>query len=129
MRVILFGATGMVGYAALIECLEDPRVNEVVSVVRRPSGVSNPKLREVLHKDFYDFSAIQSEFANADACFFCLGVTSAGKSEAEKTRLPYDLTMAAARSIHAVCPSLVFCYVSGTSTDSTEKGKRCGRAS
>lgn len=123
MRVILFGATGMVGSATLIECLEDSRVESILSVVRRPSGVSNPKLREVVHQDFYDFSAIQSEFAGADACFFCLGVTSAGKSEAEYTRLTYDLTMAAARSIRAVSPSLVFCYVTGTGTDSTERGK------
>ena len=122
MNILLFGATGMVGSAALIECLDDARVASIVSIVRRPGGRTHPKLREVIHKDFFDFSAIQSEFADIDACFFCLGVTAAGKSEAEYTRLTYDITMAAARSLVAVRPRATFCYVTGAGTDSSEKG-------
>ena len=121
--MILFGATGMVGSGALIECLADDRVTAVVSVSRRRTGVTHPKLREVLHNDFFNYSAIQSEFAGVDACFFTLGVSVVGKSEAEYSHLTFDLTLAAATAIVTASPRAAFCYVSGMGTDSTEHGR------
>ena len=113
----------MVGKGALLECLEDERVESVLVAVRRPGEVHHPKLREMIHNDFFDFSAVQSEFASLDACFFCLGVSSVGMSESEYYHLTYDLTLAAASSIAAVTSGrLTFCYVSGQGTDSTERG-------
>lgn len=123
MRIALFGATGMVGAGALIECLADPRVTEVISISRRSTGIANPKLREVLHGDFFDYHGIQSLFRHIDACFFCLGVSAAGLSEEEYRRMTYDLTLVAARAMVAVCPTMVFCYVTGKGTDSTETGR------
>ena len=123
MRVILFGASGMVGQGVLRECLTDPGVTEVVAVVRSPLGASNPKLREVIHQDFTDFSAIEGQLAGADACFFCLGVSSAGMSEHRYSRITYDYTMAAAYALVALNPAMTFTYVSGVGTDSTEQGR------
>jgi len=123
MKVLLFGATGMVGTGALLECLADPRVESVLVVGRTPTGRSHPKLREVLHADFFHYDALRAEFASADACFFCLGVSAAGKSEADYTRQTYDLTLAAARAMAAANPRMTFCYVSGLGTDSTENGR------
>jgi len=122
MRVVLFGATGMVGASALIECLADPRVESVLVVRRTPSGVSLPKVTEIVHSDFFDFRPIQARFADCDACFFCLGVSAVGMSEEDYHRLTYDLTLAAARSMLAANAKLTFCYVSGAGTDSTERG-------
>jgi uncharacterized protein YbjT (DUF2867 family) len=123
VRVALFGASGMVGGGVLLECLDDARVESVLVVGRRNCGIRHPKLTEVLHEDFFDYTPIQSRFAALDACFFCLGVSAAGKSEDEYSRLTHDLTLAAARSMVAVNPHLVFCYVSGAGTDSTERGR------
>ena len=122
MRVVLFGATGMVGASALIECLGDPRVESVLVVRRKPSGVSLPKVTEIVHSDFFDFRPIQARFADCDACFFCLGVSAVGMSEEDYHRLTYELTLAAARSMLAANAKLTFCYVSGAGTDSTERG-------
>jgi uncharacterized protein YbjT (DUF2867 family) len=122
MNVILFGATGMVGAGALLECLADARVQSVVVVTRSPTGRIHSKLREVLHQDFFTYDGLQETFAACDACFFCLGVSSVGMSEADYTRLTFDLTLAAARAIAAVNTRLTFCYVSGVGTDSTERG-------
>ena len=99
MKVVVFGASGMVGAGVLLECLADPGVQAVVVVGRRSSGVQHPKVREVLHTDFFDYTAIQSHFADCDACFFCLGVSSAGMKEDQYRHLTYDLTLAAASSI------------------------------
>ena len=124
MKVVIFGATGMVGKGVLFECLEEARVESVLVLVRRPGDVRHPKLREIVHNDFFDFSAVQPQFASLDACFFCLGVSSVGMSEREYERLTYDLTLAAATSIAAVTSGrLTFCYVSGEGTDSTERGR------
>jgi uncharacterized protein YbjT (DUF2867 family) len=124
MKVVIFGATGMVGKGVLFECLEDARVENVLAVVRRAGDLHHPKLREIVHDDFFDFSAIQSEFASLGACFFCLGVSSVGMSEREYERQTYDLTLAAATSIAAVTSGrLTFCYVSGEGTDSTVRGR------
>jgi uncharacterized protein YbjT (DUF2867 family) len=123
MRVIIFGASGMIGAGTLIECLADPRVTSVVVIGRTPTGVTHPKLREVLHTDFFDYSALTAEFANADACFFTLGTTAVGKDEATYTRLTFDLTLAAASAMATANPAMTFCYVSGDGTDSSEKGR------
>lgn len=123
MRVLLFGATGMIGRGVLLECLEDPGVVEVVAIVRSPLEVTHPKLKTLHHSDYFDYSAIRDQLAGFDACFFCLGVTAAGKSEAEYERLTYTLTLAAATTLAELNPGMTFCYVSGQSTDSTEKGR------
>ena len=113
----------MVGAGALIECLADARVRSVVAVTRSPTGRHHPKLREVLHQNFFEYEALREDFAACDACFFCLGVSSVGMAEAEYTRLTFDLTLAAARAMAAVNTRLTFCYVSGVGTDSTERGR------
>ena len=123
MKVIIFGATGMVGAGALLECFADPRVERVLAVVRKSTGVRHAKLEEVLHADFYDYAALQARWTEFDACLFCLGVTSVGMDEPAYRRLTFDLTMAAARSMAAVNPNLVFCYVSGAGTDSSARGR------
>ncbi|MGD0991337.1 MAG: NAD(P)H-binding protein [Gemmatimonadales bacterium] len=123
MRVVLFGATGMVGAGALLECLDDARVDSVLAVVRRPTGLAHPKLIETVHADFFDYDGLRARFAEYDACFFCLGVSSAGMDEAAYHRLTYDLTLAAARVLVAANPRMTFCYVSGQGTDSTESGR------
>ncbi|MGW1888191.1 NAD(P)H-binding protein [Streptomyces sp. NPDC001970] len=122
MNVLLFGASGMIGQGVLRECLLDDRVSSVIAVVRRPLGFTHPKLREIVHQDFTDFSPLAGQFESVDACFFCLGVSSAGKSEEEYRRITYDHTLAAARALPAN-PSLTFVYVSGEGTDSTESGR------
>jgi len=123
MNVVIFGATGMVGAAALLECFADPRVASVLVVTRSPTGRSHPKLREVLHPDFFNYDTLREPFAACDACFFCLGASSIGMSEAVYARVTYDLTMAAARVMVAANPNMTFCYVSGVGTDSTERGR------
>lgn len=123
MKVILFGATGMVGQGVLRECLQDPAVTEVLSIGRQETHQIHPKLRELVHHDFTDFSSIQSQLAGYDACFFCLGISSAGLSEETYTRITYDFTLAAARLLAEINPGMTFVYVSGTGTDSTEQGR------
>ena len=123
MRVVLFGGSGMVGQAVLRECLLDPEVERVVSVVRRVTGARHPKLREVVHADFHDFTSIAPELTGVDACLFTLGVTSAGMSEQEYRRVTYDITMAAATTLLRLNPQLTFVFVSGAGTDNTERGR------
>jgi uncharacterized protein YbjT (DUF2867 family) len=122
MKVILFGGSGMVGQGVLRECLIDPGVDAVLSVGRSPLGVQHPKLREVLQNDFTDYSAIESQLSGYDACFFCLGVSSIGMDEERYRHLTYDITMAAARMLVRLNPGMVFTYVTGRGTDSTEQG-------
>ena len=117
LKVILFGATGMIGAGALIECLGDPKVERVLAVVRKPTGGRHAKLEEVVHSDFHDYSALQPRWPEFDACLFCLGVTSVGMDEASYRRITFDLTLAAARSMVEANPAMVFCYVSGAGTD------------
>ena len=123
MRVVLFGATGMVGQGVLRECLLDPDVESVLSVGRTATGQPHVKLRELEHRDFLDFSPIENELAGFDACFFCLGVSSAGMEEDAYRRITYDFTMAAARTLARLNPNLTFVYVSGMGTDSSERGR------
>lgn len=123
MKAVLFGGTGMVGQGVLRECLLDPGVERVLSIVRTPSGQKHPKLRELVHRDFLDFSPIERELSGYDATFFCLGATSAGKSEKEYSRITYDITMAAATPLARLNPQMTFVFVSGAGTDSSERGK------
>jgi uncharacterized protein YbjT (DUF2867 family) len=113
----------MVGAGALLECLTDTRVESVLAITRSPTGRTHPKLREVIHADFFAYDALQADFATSDACFFCLGVSAVGLGEADYTRLTYDLTLTAAQAMVAVNPRLTFCYISGVGTDSTEQGR------
>jgi uncharacterized protein YbjT (DUF2867 family) len=123
VKAILFGATGMVGAGVLQECLIEPRVTSILVVGRQTCGVTHPKLQEIIHADFFNYAAIQPQFAESRACFFCLGVSSVGMAEANYRRLTYDLTLAAAQSMLAVNDQLTFCYVSGAGTDTTERGR------
>ena len=123
ISTIITGASGMVGEGVLLECLADPRVDRVLAITRKPSGVTHPKLREVIHADFDDLTPIQSQLAGYDACFFCLGVSSVGMSEAEYTRVTRDLTLNFGRTLARLNPDMAFCYVTGKSTDSTAHGK------
>jgi uncharacterized protein YbjT (DUF2867 family) len=123
MKVILFGATGMVGQGVLRECLLDGGVESVLAVGRSSSGQRHAKLREIVHDNFLDFSRIESELAGFDACFFCLGVSSVGMSEERYRHLTYDITLAAAKTLSKLNPQMVFVYVTGRGTDSTEQGR------
>ena len=113
----------MVGQGVLRECLLDPEVTTVLSIVRSSTGQQHPKLREIVHKDFFDFSSIESELAGFDACFFCLGVSSAGMSEENYRRVTYDITLAAAQTLVKLNPSMTFVFISGAGTDSSERGR------
>ena len=123
MKVILFGATGMVGQGVLRECLLDATVESVLAVGRSLTGQRHAKLREILHDNFLDFSGVESQLAGYDACFFCLGVSSVGMSEERYRHLTYDMTMAAATTLSKLNPGMVFTYVTGAGTDSTEQGR------
>jgi uncharacterized protein YbjT (DUF2867 family) len=123
MKVILFGATGMVGQGVLRECLLDPDVDRVLSIGRSATGQLHPKLREVVHKDLLDFSALEAQLSGFDACFFCLGVSSVGMEEQDYRRVTYDITLAAAQTLARLDPDMTFIYVSGAGTDSSERGR------
>lgn len=123
MKVIVFGATGMVGQGVLIECLRDPDVTQVLTVGRSVTGQQNPKLREITHSDFLDFSAVEKGLTGYDACFFCLGVSSIGMDEERYRHLTYDITLAAARTLARLNPGMTFTYVTGAGADSTEQGR------
>ncbi|BBI34026.1 NAD-dependent epimerase/dehydratase family protein [Cohnella abietis] len=123
IRVIITGATGMVGEGVLHECLMDSDVEKVLLINRKPSGVEHPKLTEIVHADLFDLSSIKAELRGYNACFYCLGVSSVGMNEATYTRVTYDLTMYVAGHLASLNPEMVFCYVTGEGTDSTEKGK------
>jgi uncharacterized protein YbjT (DUF2867 family) len=124
MNVLLFGGTGMVGQGVLRECLLDPEVEDVLSIGRSATGQAHPKLREVLRPDLLDSSPIEPEWSGFDACFFCLGVSSAGLREGEYRRVTFDITLAVARTLARLNPAMTFVYVSGAGTDSSERGRR-----
>ncbi|WP_429407205.1 epimerase [Paraburkholderia sp. GAS82] len=123
MRVLLFGATGMVGQGVLRECLRAQDVESVQTVGRSPTGQLDPRLTEIVHPDMMDYRTIEASLQGFDACFFCLGVSSFGMKEADYTRLTYDLTLAAARTLARLNPQMTFIYVSGSGTDSSEQGR------
>ncbi len=123
VKAIIFGTTGMVGEGVLHESLKDDKVESVLVIGRRGCNIKHRKLAEIIHNDFFDYTAILDQLSGYNACFFCLGVTSIGKGEEEYRLLTYDLTMASAKTLHQLNPNMVFCYVSGAGTDSSEKGK------
>jgi len=123
LNVIITGVTGMVGEGVLHECLLDERVESVLSISRNPSGIKHSKLKEIIHNDFMDISAIESKLQQFNACFFCMGVSSLGKSEEEYYNLTFNLTSNFAKTLSTLNPLMTFCYVSGAGTDSTEQGK------
>jgi uncharacterized protein YbjT (DUF2867 family) len=123
MRTLIFGATGMVGQGVLRECLLDPDVEAVQTVGRSATGVHDPKLRELIQPDMFDYSAIESDLKGFDACFFCLGVSSTGMSEQQYEKMTYTLTLAAGGTLSRLNPAMTFVYISGAGTDSSEKGR------
>ena len=123
MKVILFGATGMIGQGVLRECLLDPAVTRVLVVARASTGQRHDKLSELLHENFLDFNPIAQQLTGYDACFFCLGISSAGLSEADYRRVTYEYTLAAAELLARRNPQMTFIYVSGAGTDASEKGR------
>jgi uncharacterized protein YbjT (DUF2867 family) len=124
MKVVIFGATGMVGKGVLLECLDDARIEDVLLVSRHPTDVSHPKIHEIVQNDLGELASVQARFVDLDACFFCLGVSSVGLSESRYYHLTYDLTIAAATALaSAAARRITFCYVSGEGTDSTERGR------
>jgi uncharacterized protein YbjT (DUF2867 family) len=123
VRAIITGATGMVGEGVLHECLQHPDVEHVLVINRKPCGVSHPKLTEIVHGNFFDLTSIESGLQGYNACFFCLGVSSVGLKEPEYYDLTYTLTTGFAETVARLNTGMTFCYVSGTGTDSTEKGR------
>jgi uncharacterized protein YbjT (DUF2867 family) len=122
-KVIITGTTGMVGKGVLLECIDSDKIEQILLVNRKSAGIAHPKVKEVLVKDFFDLSEIKEELKNHDACFFCLGITSIGQSEEDYAKITYDLTLNFANSFVEFNKQAVFCYVSGTGTDSSEKGR------
>lgn len=123
IKAIITGATGMVGEGVLHVCLNSPDVESVLVLNRKPCGVTHPKLKEIIHKDFMDLTSIEDQLAGYNAGYFCAGVSSIGKKENEYRKITYDLTLNFANSLVQLNPEMVFTYVSGVGTDSTEKGK------
>lgn len=123
MKVLIFGTSGMVGQGVLRECLADPAVTQIQTVGRTPLGQQHTKLRELVVPNMADYRAVNAELTGFSACFFCLGATSSGLTEAQYSHIIYDLTLAAAKVLVRCNPQMVFVYVSGAGTDSTEQGR------
>ena len=123
MKVILFGATGMVGQGVLRECLRDPAVTGVLVVGRSPAGLRDARLTEIIRDNFLDYSDSEPQLTGYDACFFCLGVSSVGMDAERYRHLTYDVTLAAATTLARLNPQMVFVYVTGAGTDSSEQGR------
>src|SRR6185369_10551407 len=123
MRIILTGVTGMVGEGVLLECLENDSVDKVLAVSRKPTDHTHPKLEQLLVADFRNTSDDEAKLTGYDACFYCAGVSSVGMSEADYTAVTYDTTVAFATTLARLNTSMVFTYVTGMRTDSTEQGK------
>lgn len=122
-KVIVTGATGMVGEGVMYECLKSDLISEVLIINRRPSTYTHPKLKQIIHADFFDFKPIEESLKGYDACFFCLGVTSLGKGVKEYARLTHDLTLQVGSTLSRLNPSMTFCYISGSGNDLSEKGR------
>jgi uncharacterized protein YbjT (DUF2867 family) len=121
--VIITGATGMVGKGVLLECLDHNSIDKVLVIGRNMLDINHPKLTELIHKDFTDFSGVRNQLTGFDACFFCMGISAAGLSEEEYKKITYDYTLALARTLLEINKEMTFTYVSGEGTDSTEKGR------
>lgn len=122
-KVIITGATGMVGKGVLLECLDHDSISEVLVIGRNPLGMKHPKLRELIHKDFTNFSEVRNQIAGFDACFFCMGISAAGLKEEQYKQITYDFTLALAKTLFEINPKMTFNYVSGEGTDTSEKGR------
>ncbi|MEE4259594.1 MAG: NAD-dependent epimerase/dehydratase family protein [Bacteroidales bacterium] len=123
MKVIITGSTGMVGKGVLLECLDDDRIIEVLLINRSLIDIKHPKIKEIIHKDFTDLSAIQHNLKNYNACFHCMGVSSAGMKEEQYLKLTYTITENLINVLYNFNPNMTFIYVSGDGTDSTESSK------
>lgn len=123
IKAIITGTTGMVGKGVLLSCLEHPEVEEVLVINRSAVGINHPKLKEVLHQDFFDFSPIQRKLKGYNACFHCMGVSSMGMKESDFSKYTFDISSGLADILHGSNPDMVFNYVSGAGCDSSEKGK------
>jgi uncharacterized protein YbjT (DUF2867 family) len=123
LKVILTGATGMVGEGVLHECLLHPDVEQILVLTRKPTGLNHPKIKELVHLSFHDLSLIEDQLKNYNACFFCLGVSAVGMSEEEYVSMTYTLTLHVATTLAKLNKDMTFCYISGAGTDSTEKGR------
>jgi uncharacterized protein YbjT (DUF2867 family) len=123
MKVVVFGASGMVGQGVLRECLLDPEIESVLAIGRSATGRQDAKLREILHEDLFDLSSIEADLAGLDACFFCLGSSAAGMSEPDYRRVNYEMPLAVARTLARLDPGMTFIYISGAGTDSGERGR------
>ena len=123
INAIITGTTGMVGEGVLYECLLHPDVESVLVINRTPCGIKHEKLKEIIHKNFLDLSSIEDQLKEYNACYFCAGISSMGKSEEQYKRITYDLTLNFANTLLRSNPDMTFCYVSGVGTDSTEKGR------
>jgi uncharacterized protein YbjT (DUF2867 family) len=122
-KVLITGSTGMIGKGVLLECLESDLIDRVTIINRSSVGITHPKLNEILLKDFEQIKTIKDKIGNPDACFHCMGVSAVGLSEEEYSRLTYNITVKLADAMYEINPSMVFIYVSGTGTDSSEKGR------
>ena len=123
IKAIITGATGMVGEGVLLECLDNPEVEQVLVINRKPAGMSHPKLREIIQPDFSNLASIEPQLIGYNACFFCMGVSSVGMTQEQYKHITYDLTLNFAQLLAKLNPELTFCYVTGMGTDSTEKGR------
>jgi uncharacterized protein YbjT (DUF2867 family) len=123
MKVIITGATGMVGEGVLLECLANSAVEKVLMVNRKSSPIKHPKLKELIVSDFMNLESFSNELTGYDACFYCAGISSVGMNEEKYTQITYDTTISFAAKLASLNPDMVFTYVSGTHTDSSEKGK------
>ena len=123
MKVIITGATGMVGKGVLLECLDHEKVDQVLTIGRSRLEIEHPKLKQIVHKDFSDYESIKSELKGYDACYLCMGVSAAGLSKEKYTEITYSYTLNLAKILLEINPEMTCTYVSGEGTDSTEKGR------
>ena len=123
MKVIITGATGMIGKGVLLECLDHQAISEVLSISRKKLGIEHPKLKELIHSDFSEFDSVKNELKNYDAAYCCMGVSAASMNEEDYKKMTYDFTMSLAKTLYSLNPQMTLTYVSGQGTDSTEKGR------
>jgi hypothetical protein len=123
LKLIITGVTGMVGEGVLLECLAHPAIEQVLSVSRKPYGLVHSKLKECIVADFMHLNGIEDQLAGYDGCLFCAGISSNGMSEADYTHITYDITLNFAKAVLAKNPAMIFSYISGSMTDSSEKGR------